>query len=108
MTNIFPQTRLLMKRHGEGAALMWYQWRRQKGARFAADVGAPPKPRVGFAARILLGAPSPDALLNGVGVEPQRGSGGRAPSYILAAMPPLGLGQNPNRRGPPSPLWLHH
>ncbi len=53
--------------------------------------------------RMLLGAPPPDPLMNRVWggapkrseAEPQRGSGGLAPSYILAAKPPRGLGRSP-------------
>ncbi len=75
-------------------------------------LGLRPKPRGGFASRMLLGAippednrwgrPPPDILLNSVwdgapmgsGAEPQRGSEGGALSYIRAA--PRGLGRSPN------------
>ncbi len=48
-------------------------------------------PAVGAPPQIPLGLPPPDLLLNGVWVEPQRGSGGGAPSNILSAKPPLCL-----------------
>ncbi len=51
----------------------------------------------GSAPRPPLGAPSPrPPSWTGFGAEPQLGSGGRAPSYILAVKPPLGLGLSPN------------
>ncbi len=58
-------------------------------------MGLGPKPRGAFAARMLLVPPDP--LLNGVwaGAPTQRGPGGKAPSYILAAKPPRGLGRAP-------------
>ncbi len=47
--------------------------------------------------------PNPTALRRGSGTQHQRGSGDGAPSNILAAKPPRGLGRGPNRRGPPPP-----
>ncbi len=51
-----------------------------------------------------VGAPPQIPLRRGSGGgSPQRGSGGSAPIYILAAKPPRGLGLSPNRRGSPDP-----
>ncbi len=60
-------------------------------------MGLRPRPRGGFAARMLLGAPPPDRLLNGVWGGAPEGVCGRSsrPSYILAAKPPRGLGRAP-------------
>ncbi len=52
-------------------------------------VGGPRRTTAGAHPRPRWGLPPPDALLNGVGAEPQR-------SYILVAMPPRGLGRSPN------------
>ncbi len=66
------------------------------------------KPRGGFTARTLLGAPPPDhgwgsapnpVQVKGLGAAAVSGVWGGAPSYILAAKPPRGLWRSPNGRG---------
>ncbi len=49
-------------------------------------MGLRPKPRGGFAARMVLGAPPPDLLLNWFGAEPQRVWGG-APAVVWGRSP---------------------
>ncbi len=85
--------------------------RQEWGAGGPRRLGLRPKPRDGFAARMLLGAPphpplgapAPAPLPNGVWGGASAGVWGGAPSYILAAKPPRGLGRSPNRRAPPAP-----
>ncbi len=82
------------------------------GGRGAAAVEAPPQTPGRLRRKNVAGAsarrPPPErgfgrSLSGGLGAEPQRGSGGRAHSIILAAKPSRGLGRSPNRRGPPGP-----
>ncbi len=68
------------------------------------DGGSAPSPLLGLRPRPRWKPPPPGPQLNGVwggaptwsGARPQRGSGSGAPSYILAAKPPRGLGGAPN------------
>ncbi len=69
------------------------------GTRPQTPAGAPPQTPAGAPPQTPLGLP----FSRGSRAQPKRGSGGGAPSYILAANPPRGLGRSPIRRGPPGP-----